>query len=1151
MSEEQRAQEEERREVLDERAVDIFVEFLTSEIIRLEELETHEIDELLYHKESFGIADPLGQLIDWLWSQIRGAIDGVTSLINTVKNTVYSISSAVSSISSTVSRIFSTLAGIPSQIISGVSSLISGVMNAISSIGATLSEFFSSVMSELAAIPSMIIDAVSGLISGVMDVVSGIAATLSEYFSSIMDTLSTIPSMIIDAVSGLISGVMDAISGLAATVTETFSSLMNTINDLVTSLTDMITGLVESITETISGLVATITEAISGVVEAISGLLASISEAINGLVASISDVISGLAATITEAISSLMEGISGLMASISEAIGGLIETISGLAASISEAFASIMEALAAIPATIIDTISGIASGIMEGIRGIITVISDVFSTISSVISSFISMVMDALAQVPSIILGAISNFVATIQAFFQEAFQGFISTMGGIWDALRSFWENAIDGISKGISTITLTLQGFVNPLAQIAQWFAGLPDRILTLAVNFAKGIIEGFSTVAETIYNLPFVKPVVDFFTNLPEHIINFVRGAIDFFTSLPEHLKHLGESIVKGFASFVETISTAPFVKPIVDFFTNLPEHIINFTKGAIDFFTNLPEHFKRIGEFIVSGFVTLADTIYNLPFVKPVVDFFANLPEHIINFAKGAVDFFMSLPEHLKRLGEFIVNGFISLADAIYNLPFVKPVVDFFASLPEHIINFARGAVNFFTNIPNMLKPVIDFFTAIPENLKKVFDIIVKGVIGFKDWILNTAVPTIVKGLETVGGVILNALKGLFNFFLTGLKNLGKLLWMLTEKALGGICGFVKELSTGTPHFISDLLYAVIHPAVKMAAPLYSASITEVIAPAVAHDAASAFGAAFMFPLSILTGAISAQIASTILHALADNFDFQIRLSAFLRPLGIGASGWLDKPISLKGTLHHLAKLTWKLPRRMVDYSILGMMYWITEPYGILIKSALRNLLPVRIPSDEKLIEYLQRHMPHEAFKIYLEAVRTNLRLSGYNEVFVDGITKLHTEEYIVIKDRFGIERKFPTGLMYELPTPSQLASMMVHDLFYPHPEDPEKLATKEFEKAMQMRGMTPDIAKMFYMLHFKYPSMSLLYEFICRVAAGFTWVDLKPYKEAGLGKDALSPKELADKYAGMEENAVKGLIAFLVPYAKWHEYATFA
>ena len=139
MGEEEAAQEEGRREGLDEEAVDIFVEFLTSEIIRLEELETHEIDELLYHKESFGIADPLGQLIDWLWSQIRGAIDSVKSLINTVISTVNSISSAVSGISSTVSSIFSTLAGIPSEIISGVSSLISGVMNAISGIGATLS----------------------------------------------------------------------------------------------------------------------------------------------------------------------------------------------------------------------------------------------------------------------------------------------------------------------------------------------------------------------------------------------------------------------------------------------------------------------------------------------------------------------------------------------------------------------------------------------------------------------------------------------------------------------------------------------------------------------------------------------------------------------------------------------------------------------------------------------------------------------------------------------------------------------------------------------------------------------------------------------------------------------------------------------------
>ncbi|RLG43211.1 MAG: hypothetical protein DRN81_06975, partial [Thermoproteota archaeon] len=493
---------------------------------------------------------------------------------------------------------------------------------------------------------------------------------------------------------------------------------------------------------------------------------------------------------------------------------------------------------------------------------------------------------------------SLSNFVASIQALFTEAFQGFVSTMSGIWDALRSFWEKAIDGIQKGIGTITLTLQGFINPLVQIAQWFAGLPDRILTLAVNFGKGIIEGFSAVAETIYNLPFVKPVVDFFTNLP------------------------------------------------------------------------------------------------------------------------------------------------------------------------EHIINFAKGAVNFFTNLPNMFKPVIDFFVSIPEHLKNVFDIIINAALGFKDWVLNSVVPTVVGGLEAIGGAVLGAFKGLFNFLMEGLKEAGIAVWSVAEGILGGICGFVQKISTGTPAFIPPLLIALITPVVGVAASSYISNAKEAIGAALVHDTTSALKTSIMFPASILTGALAAQVASTILHVLADNLDIQIRLSALLRPFGIGAGGWLDKPISLKGTLHWLASLTWKLPKRMIDYSILGVMYWITEPYGILIKSSMRNVLPVKIPSESKLIELVQRHTPHKAFKDYLDTLKWALRLSGYSEKFVEAFSKLYTEEYVVIKDRFGIERKFPTSLIYELPTPSQLASMMVHDLFYPHPENPEKLATAEFEKAMQMRGMNP-------------------------------------------------------------------------------------
>jgi len=196
----------------------------------------------------------------------------------------------------------------------------------------------------------------------------------------------------------------------------------------------------------------------------------------------------------------------------------------------------------------------------------------------------------------------------------------------------------------------------------------------------------------------------------------------------------------------------------------------------------------------------------------------------------------------------------------------------------------------------------------------------------------------------------------------------------------------------------------------------------------------------------------------------------------------------------------------------------------------------------------------MIEYTRRRMPTRAFDEWIKKSREIMALRGYNDYFVNAVftkvDEIPADLRITIKDRFGVDRLLPTSAVYDLPTASDFCRMMVRDI----------IALDGFKKAMLARGMIPDIAKMYYLLHFRYPPLDKLFEFVCRCAAGFAWVDQQPEKEEDLGVAGVAPAALnaipPDLGKQFNLDHVKSTIVeytkkFLTPYAKWHDYAPFA
>jgi len=220
-------------------------------------------------------------------------------------------------------------------------------------------------------------------------------------------------------------------------------------------------------------------------------------------------------------------------------------------------------------------------------------------------------------------------------------------------------------------------------------------------------------------------------------------------------------------------------------------------------------------------------------------------------------------------------------------------------------------------------------------------------------------------------------------------------------------------------------------------------------------------------------------------------------------------------------------------------------MIGANIWIWRPIAFGINAVMRNLLPVRLPEERWIVDVTRRVMPRREFAEFLDGLYRWFALYGYSDTVVAWYTRRAREWYVQVIDRFGRRRRLPVSLLYELPTASDYCRMMVRDVFGP-PEEPYP----SFRKAILMRGMVPDVALMYYMLHFRYPPLERLFEFICRASAGYTWVDVRPIIEAGLGFPGMSPKQLGDRYKGRPIESVRQLIKKLVPYSKWWDYAPF-
>jgi len=587
------------------------------------------LEEVIFDYELGGVADPLGQLVSWLWDQIRGAL---SSLEDTLRSLLDSI--------------------------------LSTLEDLINSVSATLQEAISSLESGITTVFESAISSLQGFIQTLLESVQGTLSSLSDSFQSFASMFSDIISSLGNTILTAISGVIDQLTAILSTITDTLSSVANSIISAVSSVADSIGGMISSLASSlsgaISGLASTITSAFSSMVSSILSAIRAVEDAIRGITDRIVDSIRGIVDAISSTVSSLASIIESGFRQISDLISGIVGAFES---ALSDLGSMIGDAISKVVDTVREAIGGIVDRIQEGLK---TVYEGVKTSIGTVVDTFAG----AFSQLESFIANVFKSISIGLEEVI-HGFMGFVNAISNLGSQMASWfgkipeffdwvYKNVKDFIDSAVEFFTKTIPEFFTKT--IPKFFMEDLPKALSGAWDYLVKVTE------------PVWKPIHEFFNWVYDNLKSFIDSTIEFFTdTVPKFFTEDLPSVFEGaWKSLVDL--TEPIWKPLQDFFSWVYENAKGFIDSAVEFFTEtVPKFFTEDLPNAIGGWWESAqDWLWNNVF-KPItegwgwfVDQLRGAWDNIVNFFTGVGE---ALPEWAKFMLEFMQNPLGKMFEAV--------------------------------------------------------------------------------------------------------------------------------------------------------------------------------------------------------------------------------------------------------------------------------------------------------------------------------------------------------------------------------------------------------------------------------------------------------------------------------------------------
>jgi len=826
----------------------------------------------------------------------------------------------------------------------------------------------------------------------------------------------------------------------------------------------------------------------------------------------------------------------------------VIPAVTGVASSISNFISNtVMPALSGFVSSITNFIS---QTVIPAITGFV---SNVVIPAINTVGNFISQtVIPSILNIPNAIMSFISNTVIPALSGFTSSISNFIS--GTLLPALYNIGNSISNFISQRIvpaitSIPQMTFQAISGALSQAGQMIVsgiiGFMNQYVMPAFNFLTGSVQGFvNTVLggiNTIVNnvTAGFQSVANIFTGFVNALLNLPNWFMEYIVRpIGEALSKLGEWIWNALPDWFKGVLIA-----IHDFFTKtLPDWFNTFIKGVQEFFADpLGWLNKNVVEPIMNGLKAIGEWIWNaIPdwlkgVLTAIYDFFTKtLPEGWNAFVKGVQDFFADPLGFInKNMIEPIMNGLKAIGEWIWNaLPqWFKDVLiavkDFFE---KGVKEFIDGFKEFIDNPAEWLnehvvKPILSGAGWLLEQLRNIGAMIWDGICGAINWIANA--------FRNAVNTIVGAISSFIQFIIKGIESIAK-----------GIGDFFKEFLTSANKEVSKITSNLLLPNIEKAMKDFKIGTPEVLSKDYVTNQILNMT---LESLAVIFLPFYGQLLPRLIMRIAqsgakffEGLEWKWKLS--LRPIGIGIVTDFDLGKAIGASLYVFGEEGMEWLRETGRAMALAWAFHLVRPQTRLLTYTLRNFIPVELPPQNDIIEFTRRLLPSKNFEEIVKISQYYLALYGYSDIILDQYFASPDKYSITVKDRFNVERTVPLSLIYELPSASDVATMMVRDIF----SDIE-----EFEKLYQARGMHRDIGALYYMLRFRYPPPEKLWQFTVRGISGLLWARMTNEEKLRIRKEAskIGAYEPIDAFEfNFEYNK---LIDAFSEYMKWHDYARFS
>ncbi|RLE88796.1 MAG: hypothetical protein DRJ67_01130 [Thermoprotei archaeon] len=1078
-----------------------------------------DLDELA--STAAGVTDPLGQLKQF----ISNTLNSVASWIaDTVSGAVRGF---IDGLKGAISNMISGLKDFISDIISGVKSAISGlrgVVEGISDAMASLSKTVSNVLSVVRDLSETVKNVVLKRIYDALQAAGDFLAKLPDRIAKIGDAISGVMRSVGEIV-GKISGTL---SGLVESFTKALNNALGMLLEVAGDLKARLSGMMESV----SGWLSNLGDAISNTFATLQSAMASTLDALSSLATQVGAKLSDILSTIMSKLQDWLSALGESLAEMQARLTGMMESVSGWLSSVGDAFSKLIEGVGNALAGLAKAISDITFNIANTVGNWLSSIGDAFASIQKAFSDFMEVLTRAPERIPEIFTKIVSDIWSNVIKPTYEFIRDHM--IKPILDGVAEISENA----RKGFELIGKTLEGFVNSILKVPELiWANLPGWVREVLTAIPKAI----SDLAEA---------VADFFKDP----LGKLKGAIDWLAQqiwamLPDEIKNVIKAIGDGISAFAEGLQD--FLKDPIGFirarFEELArwiwEHLPDEIKGAIIAIQNAWDAFvKGLQDF-------LRDPI---GFIRARLEELAKwIWDHLPDWLKGAIiaiqdawnAFVQGLQDFIKDPIGFIQRGFTWLAQQIWEL------------LPE---------------------PAKEFIERIRDWLVKAWDFLVKlftqYLPGFFAWLWDE----IQKFLKDPLGYIINATIEIAKRVWEAIKGVAEVVWSWIKGVVQSVAQFFLDAFAAVAGAISSAVSAVTAALSKLVSKAFEEGI-KMFKPAVeplAEGLASPYEAGIgeldaLIPLVTVTFNLHTLMSATgdALGGVAETIE-SVQLGGGGEgkgePLGIGIGGRILAAIRAKigALIRWIATTLKKKADDIYMATTAALFFWSFEWIRFAMRPLWLNLfrtfgvktLGYEIPSISESIRIIQRYYPTTLAPELFDYIRDTLYLHGYPAWVYEAVSEPAKQIYetlvkeaeegfiVVVKDRFGQDRAFPASPFFDIPTASEMCRMMVRDIFK-SPED--------FSRAILMRGYVPDIAYMYYLLHFRYPSPEKLWDFVSRGLAGLIW--FTPSKSAI--EEAITEAKRIGAYIPAPPTVFnfdgEKLFGALSAYMKWHDYARFA